>query len=256
MKKIAIIGMLSLCAAGAYAQGTLVFSDYFVSGFNSQIFSPNTANPTVETQGNTASQTPVGVATYANSVPIGGSSGPSAPINYAYGNQFTVQIYWALNFNQPLSSLQPAPAYISTMSTSSAGGGNPTAGYIQPNTQSPDPGLVGVTQTVNDINNLGNLDSKATVALACWYNAGNTITSLAAASAAGVPYGESAKINLNNLGEAASIMTLNNGGVATPAQNPPVPAFTSFSLIAPVPEPATIALGVMGACAFLARRKK
>jgi len=287
MKKIAIIGVLSLCAAGAYAQGTLIFGDYNDVGFYSQIYSPNTANPNVETYGNTASDIPIGTHTYPNSVPIGGSAGTGQ--NYAYGNQFTVQIYWTPNTYVPshltagstflpgiygtletpqaaFSGLNgdgtadigqgngnPSPSYVGTMSD-----GTVPAGFFQvANPPTVDNGLYGDTQTQSDWVNLGAQDTAATVAVACWYNAGGTINSLAAASAAHVPYGISLPFVMTGLGEdAADETSFNNGsqtpGTLTPAMN----QLTSFSLIGTVPEPSTIALGVMGVCAFLARRKK
>lgn len=256
MKKTAIVGLLALCAAGAYAQGTINFSDYFVQGLNSQIYSPNTAAPTVSTQGNTATQSPAGAATYANSVPIGGSTGPGTAAasanNWGYGNNFTVQLYYGAGFNVALAALQPSTAYIGTMST---GTSSPTAGYFQA-ANVPSDGLIGTTTTMNDINNTGTLDNKATLALACWYNANGTITSLAQAQTINGEYwGESTKFNQNNLGESSAIETAFNGS-ATAAQQAATPSFTSFSLVQNVPEPSTIALGVLGACAFLARRKK
>jgi hypothetical protein len=90
--------------------------------------------------------------------------------------------------------------------------------------------------------------------LAAWYNAGGTITSLAAAKAAGVPYGESAAFNVTGLGEPSSIMTAYNGTPTAASQAAVMRNLQSFSLTS-VPEPSTIALGVMGIGAFLARRR-
>jgi hypothetical protein len=74
-----------------------------------------------------------------------------------------------------------------------------------------------------------------------WYNAGGTIATYAAAVAAGVPYGQGAEFNVDGLG----------GGTVNP---PNMINAQSFSLTS-VPEPSTIALGVMGIGAFLARRR-
>jgi len=255
MKKIVIIGLLSLCAAGAYAQGTLVFGNDTPGTIVTHIWSPDSVTPTVQITGNTANDFPVGSQTYPRSVLIGGSSGAAGlPINYSFGNNFTAQIYADANvLNASASSLTPVAAYITTLATSS----NPGAGFIVLGNLSPDPGIP-YANTYSDALNNGTLDNKATIALACWYNAGGTINSLAAAQAAGVPYGESPTFNMKNLGEPSSIMTALNGAptAATSAGN--MAALQSFSLIGPssVPEPCTIALGLMGACAFLARRKK
>jgi hypothetical protein len=254
MKKIAIIGLLSLCAAGAYAQGTLVFYNNVAGSIVTHIYSPDSVTPAVQITGNTASDYPVGSQTYPHSVLIGGSSGAAGlPINYSFGNNFTAQIYADANvLNASASSLTPVASYITTLSIQSGNGQGP--GIIISGNLSPDPGIL-YANTYSDALNNGTLDNKATVALACWYNAGGTITSLAAAQAAGVPFGESPTFNMKNLGEPSSIMTALNGAptAATSAGN--MASLQSFSL-QQVPEPSTIALGVMGACAFLARRRK
>jgi len=293
MKKIAIISLLSLCAAGAYAQGTLIFTDS-LAGDNAQIYSPNTANPGVSTKGNTSAQLPAGTQSYpsANFTPIGGSTGTG--LNYAYGNQFTVQVYWmpgtvnttyvnatsthlasvyatlltpkAAYSGQDVSGNDigqglgnPSPSYIGTLATTS----NPGAGFLQSGSQDQSGGLFGTQQTLDDWNNDGAADYSAVVALACWYNAGNTINSLSAASIAGVPYGISLPVQfgvngLNQLAESGAIESL-YAGKTEPAGTPNAPLWTSFSLVGgtvSIPEPSTIALGVLGVCAFLARRRK
>jgi len=286
MKKIAIIGVLSLCAAGAFAQGSLVFGDYNAEGLYSEIYSPNTANTSVETYGNTSSQNPVGTQQYpaGQYTPIGGSAGTGQ--SFAYGNQFTVQIYWTPNTYVPshltagstflpaiMATIEtpqaaynatttlgqgngnPSPSYISDMGDGTANS-NP-AGYFNANTAT-DNGLFGDVQTQDDWNNNGIQDINATVAVACWYNAGGTINSLAAASSAHVPYGISLPMTLAGLGEDSSDETAFTG-TQTPGTLPPAMSkLTSFSLVGTftVPEPSMIALGVMGVCAFLARRKK
>jgi hypothetical protein len=253
MKKIVIIGLLSLCAAGAYAQGTLSFGNYLAGTLVTHIYSPDSVTPTVAISGNAANDTPVGTQTYPHSVLIGGSSGAAGLlINYANGNNFTVQIYAAANvLNASLSSLSPVSSYITTLSTTAS----PGPGLFALGNQSPDPGIP-YANTYNDALG-GTLDNRATVALACWYNAGGTITSMAAAQAAQVPYGESAAFNIRNLGEPGSILTAYNGAATPPSLPANMTGLTSFSLVGPatVPEPSTIALGVMGVCAFLARRR-
>jgi hypothetical protein len=250
MKKITIIGLLSLAAAGAYAQGTVDFANNG-GGVVSHIWSPDPTTPSVQTTGNTATDTPAGVATY-NGVKIGGSQGTDSggTINYSFGNNFTVQLYAnAAGTGKALSSLVPVTSYISTMATT---GGAANAGFIVAHNLSPDPGIPNPNADADALN--GTLDNRATCALACWYNAGGTITSLAAASAAGVPYGESAAFNVTGLGEPSSIMTDYNGSPTGATQAAFMSNLKSFDLTA-TPEPSTIALGVMGACAFLARRR-
>jgi hypothetical protein len=297
MKKVTIISLVSLCAAGVYAQGTLSFSDY-IGGNNSSIYAPLPSTTvgyqssgwlTGEVVGNTTAQTPAGsLATSTYTTPIGGSTGAAGtPINYAYGNNFSVTIYWTPEtVNLPTSRLvagstylsgyynsmlttagawnsttfvgqgmgNPSPSYVGTMATSSTVG----AGFFQAGTQSQAQGLYGDVQTQADAagnNASGNplSDNKALITLACWYNGGGSINSYAAAVAAGVPYGLSLPTELTGLGESAADWTA-IGGSGPPPTTPPL-GVTSFSLVNPVPEPSTIALGVMGVCAFLARRR-
>jgi hypothetical protein len=253
MKKIAIIGLLSLCAAGAYAQGTLTFGNDIAGTLVTHIYSPDSVTPTVQITGNSAIDTPVGTQTYPHSVLIGGSSGVAGTsINYSFGNNFTAQIYAAPNIlNAALSSLTPVAAYVTTLSTTA----NPGPGFIILGNLSPDTGIP-YASTYNDAVN-GTLDTKATIALACWYNAGGTITSLGDAQLAKVPWGESPAFSLRNLGLPSSIETAYNGVPTAGTLPANMTGLQSFSLIGQaVPEPSTIALGVMGACAFLARRRK
>lgn len=84
----------------------------------------------------------------------------------------------------------------------------------------------------------------AALAIAAWNTEGGTITTLAAAQADGVPWG------ISTVGSEAL------GYGSTPV--PVLPAgITSFSLgTSVVPEPSTIALGVIGASAFLMRLRR
>ena len=61
---------------------------------------------------------------------------------------------------------------------------------------------------------------------------------------------------MGSLGESSADETLFNTAQTPAAASEPMSKLTSFSLVGTVPEPSTIALGVMGVCAFLARRKK
>jgi hypothetical protein len=240
----------AFCAAGVYAQGTVDWANN-AGGYVTHIYSPNPAASSVQQIGNSSTlDTPTGTTVYGGT-PIGGSLGTgAATVNYADGNWFTVQLYAnGAGINQALSSLLPVAQYVTTCATS---GGSANAGFIVQNAPTPDPGIPNAN-ALADANN-GTLDNRATCALACWYNAGGTITSLAAAEAAGVPYGESAAFNVTGLGEPSSIMTAYNGSPTAATQPAIMKNLTSFSLTS-VPEPSTIALGVMGIGAFLARRR-
>jgi len=270
MKKITIIGLLSLCAAGAYAQGQLTFYNDVSGTIVTHIYSPNPANPTVEQTGNAANDTPVGAIVY-NGMPIGGSSGTAGlPIDYTLGNNFSVSIY-ALGVEDGLndgdnaalyngtktlfSSLLPVTTYMSTLTTSATF----APGIFLQQTSFPAAGDPGIPNTGYETSDT-QPEPTAAVSVVCWYNAGGTVTSYAAAVAAGDPYGHSTVFKLGQLGEPASEITLGNSispGTGGPLNSPSyLSGLTSFSLIGSVPEPSTIALGVMGACAFLARRRK
>jgi len=274
MKKITIIGLLSLCAAGAYAQGQLNFFNDQNLSVITHIYSPQLATPTVETTGQAPNDYPTGSTVYTGT-PIGGSLGTgAATVNYANGNWFSVSIY-ALGVEDGLndgnnnslyhaaatlfSSLVPVTTYSSTLTTS----GTFAPGLFLQQTSYPGGGAdPGIPNTGYETSN-AQLEPTAAVSVVCWYNAGGTITSYAAAVAADTaagsyvdPYGHSTVFRLNNLGEPSSEIALNGSGSPTQPQN--LTGLTSFSLlgIGSVPEPSTIALGVMGACAFLARRRK
>ena len=89
----------------------------------------------------------------------------------------------------------------------------------------------------------GTVGQAVSVAIGAWNNEGGTITSLAAAQAAGDPWGVSAI--------APAVM---GGAPGTPSNLPTT--LNDFSLVTTSPEPSTIALGVIGASSLLFRRKK
>jgi len=90
----------------------------------------------------------------------------------------------------------------------------------------------------------------ATVQVYAWYNEGGTVNTYAAAKAAGLPTGFSATGNVASLGGAFS------GNTAPPGLPANLPGGLGNITVTTVPEPSTIALGVMGASAFLLRLRK
>jgi hypothetical protein len=264
MKKIIIIGLVSLCAVGAYAQGTLQFYNQF-SDLSFHIYAPNTANPNVMQEGNNAadgaiSGTSAPYIVYGG-IPIGGASGAAGtPINYSYGNNFYAQVFASPAGNgsgaaPAFSSLSPVTQYMTTLATTSGEGAGSLVGL---DFSSGDAGIPGTGYDGSGLHGASHILNNANVAIAAWYNAGGTITSLAQAeSTQGIPYGYSAVTVLSGLGEPASVETSAAGHTAQPTTPTEMYGIQSFSLVANnVPEPSTIALGVMGACAFLARRRK
>jgi len=230
MKKTLILAATLAGAVGAFAQGTVNFADG-ESDVSVLIYAPNPASPTVETTGNSVGDTPSGSTVYTGGT-IGGNSTSTGPTGYGNGNNFTAQLFGAAGTGLAFSQLSPLTQYTSGFAVK-AGGAGQFIGASPAN----DPGIAG-TGTASS--------SSATLSLAAWYNGGGTITSLAAAEAAKVPYGWSTPFSLSNLG----------GSGSPPATPPDLVGLTSFSLVSSVPEPGTITLGLMGAAAFVARRRK
>jgi len=233
MKKTLLVGLFSVVALGAFAQGTVIFGDRFGTTWIQHIYAPQTDNPGQQLGGAGALDTPSGGTVY-NGGFIGGASGAAGlPINYTFGNNFDVQLAAAAGSGFAFSSLTPVSQYFEgTVRTTASAPGN-----FQTVNPANDTGIPGATAALG-----------ATIAIEAWYNAGGTITSYAAAVAANVPYGNSPTVfipgsNLGGLGSPPNVST---------PQDILVPAFN----LTTVPEPSTIALGVMGACAFLARRRK
>lgn len=286
MKRLAIVSLLSLCTAGAYAQGTLQFFNSF-SDLQFQIYAPG-SNPNLQTQGDTAAQIATDGAanlsangdstspvTYSSTA-IGGFNDPSpsatipthaqsaafdAAINYTYGNDFTAQIYALSAGASPgatpaFSSLLPVTQYIENFATS--GGANfANLAAVSFNAQNPDPGIPGTGYDNSNKHGASHVLNNAFVAVAAWYNAGGTVTTLAQAQADNLPWGISAVNLVAGLGEPGSVNTaaaVNSGSPSTPVE----PYYQeSFNLTyTTVPEPGTIALGLAGVCGFLARRRK
>jgi len=231
MKRTLLISLLSAMAIGAYAQGTINFNDR-AGDATFHVYSPQTSG--ISQSGSTSTDVPSGSFVFgAGSVLLGGSSGAAGtPINYAFGNNFTAQLYAAPGTGVAASSLLPVTQYVAVFRQTPQA---VLAGTFIPPSITGDPGIPNTSA------------GSATVAVAAWYNAGGTITSLAGAIAANVPYGESPTLNLTALG----------GVTGSPVVNPAedLAGIQSFSL-SNTPEPSTIVLGVMGACAFLARRRK
>jgi len=296
MKRIAIFGLVTVCAAEANAQGIVTFDAYEpFYGMDAAVFSPNPDSPTVEEQGNTLGQNTLaglstaGSVTYGG-VPLGGSSYTgTTPVSfvdagasvYTYGNLFTAELYalstttsQAIPPGTTLASLSPVTQYQSTFAISSAG---PGAGYFNeawPTT--PDPGIPGtgyIGPGGKDAQGPAYLGNNAAAAVVAWYNGGGQFATLAAAQAAGVPWGQSSVFEITGLAEPSSVMTHDHNGSPTPAQfgapfldgmsNGTNTSLTSFSLtmdseygLAPSPEPGTLALALLGASAFLARLRK
>jgi hypothetical protein len=226
MKK-SLTGAVALLAGAfmAHSQGTVSFVNYG-SGNAYLYVSLKSGSLT----------TPIGGAT--------GGGGTSATADVGDGNQWTVSLLGAAGAGDAASALSPLlqepvlPATVGLPVTATLAGGasanDPIAGTWYTTEYGVVPG--------------GTTGGAATVQVAAWYNAGGTITSYAQAlTVAGTPTGLSATANVTSLGGPEP-----TGPAATAAALPNVGNFN----VTGVPEPSTIALGVMGASAFLLRLRK
>jgi hypothetical protein len=233
MKKSLIITSLLVGTMGVYAQGLLNWNAN--STWEPSFYSPQ-ASGVIQT-GDSPQDIPAGTTTYTGGWIGGGVSpgngvgatpnpGPGG-LNYQNAGNFEVGLYVDTSSAAVLTEIQ-SDSPIATTTISDGGiGAIATATAI--------PGIAGGT-LVN-------------VGLAAWYTGGGTVTSYAAALAAGDPAGY-------NISTAQMAL----GGTAPPtpaAINGSTLGLTSFSLgTTVIPEPSTIALGVIGASAFLMRLRK
>jgi len=227
MKK-SITGAVALLAGAfvAHSQGTVSFSSYL--GGSTVGYSILTLNGT----------------------PVGGTSTTTtgtASGDIANGGDWTVALYANTGANDAASTLTQ------TIVDGSGSPGTPVQSTLAGGGTAP--GYVGTwfTSTIADVPGQPTVGgSPATVQLYAWYNDGGTITSYNAAVAAGVPAGFSATGNVASTGGPQT--------GAPPATAPGLPFGTmgnvAMTATSTIPEPSTIALGVMGASAFLLRLRK
>jgi len=233
MKSTLILAFSVAGALGAYAQGTVNFSE--ASDATILIYAPSTGGtgPNGEVVGNSAGDTPSGTTVYSGSL-IGGNTTASGSTGYGNGQNFTAELYGAAGSGLAFSALSPLSQYTSTFGVKAA-----AAGQFLGSSPNPDSGIPGTGTAAT---------AAATLSLVAWYNGGGTITTLGGAETAKVPYGWS--VPFSTLGGPL-------GNTGSPPYTPPdLTGLTSFSLVTPVPEPGTITLGILGAAAFLARRRK
>jgi hypothetical protein len=238
-------------AVGAYAQGTIVWSDY-VSGFTIDVWSPQVATPTAVTRGDSSTDAPTGTTVYTG-VPLGGASTGTGATGYGNGNNYTIALYASTSAS---AAVALTAADLVASSPFEAQGGTGAANVIKSPAFGGGAGYAGAWSL-----NFGNAIStalpgtatgsagSAQVQLAAWYNAGGTITSYAAAVAAGDPAGSSSVGIVNGLGGANAV------GPSSTSPSLAGLGITSFSL-ATVPEPSTITLGLMGASALVMRLRR
>jgi len=218
MKKTITVMALLAGAVSGFSQGQIAMFDYG-SSFAIQVFAPSTvASPISVTYGGYTVLEEQG-NTAGNDNP-GSATYTGAPL----GSGYDVELLGGPQ-GTALGSLMPVSGSLITSWLTGA-----SAGYWNAPTQVAS--IPGTTTT-------------ATVAIAAWAATGplGAATTLAAAQADGYAWGISAP---------ATTATLGFGSVTPPF----LPAgLTSFS-IASVPEPSTVALGVIGASSFLMRLRR
>jgi hypothetical protein len=240
MKKTLIVTAILVGAVSAYSQGTVAFQMVNGSVFGQQIFNVSTANNTtvtydgvtvLEEQG---SDSGGAVAPGSKENPTGSSVYSGAGLT---GSGFSAQMLGAAGAGDALSTLLPL--------TSSTG-----TGILNFYTATAFVGFVSGSQTDPIPNTSSTVNTPSTIAIAAWVNSGGlgAATSLATAIADGYDWGIS------------ELETINAAGGSPPPTPTGLqagePDNLTFSLGVPIPEPSTIALGVMGVSALLFRRRK
>jgi len=219
-------------AATAYSQGTISLLDYGASGFGIVVFAPQASGPVAVTFGGYIANEVQGNPTLAASGGLEVNAGTTAYTGAVLsGTGYEAQLYAGPAGSTYASGLT---AYGTPVNFYASGSG--FAGmWLAP---AVNPVAIGTVAA----------GSPAAVAMAAWADTGSkgAANTLAAAQADGYAWGMSA------------IGTSGNLGGPPPAGTPPyLPAsLTSFSLGSSVPEPSTIALGVIGASAFLMRLRR
>jgi hypothetical protein len=234
-KTLVIVSSILVGAVGAYAQGSLNWQDG-QNNYDISIYSPSTSNPLAETAGDSAFDIPQGNTTYSGGF-IGGTTSPGTGvgatpasgylgINYQNAAGFTMGLY----VDTSLSALTTDITKGTPAATTSLLSGNNAGLYnnIAPTYVS---GLAPGTTVF--------------IGLAAWYS-GSGATSYATAVT---------DSTVEGFVESTSAIPL-GGGASAPAGLTGVPGLTSFSLAGSTPEPSTIALGVVGASAFLMRLRR
>jgi len=250
MKKSLTLISLLAGAVSVYSQGQVNTSDYNAPGFNIHIWSPDTTTPSQEFTGNSPAtiagntaynsspDAPAGTAAYTGTLVGGSGSGVTAATGYANGDNFDVELYAAAGAVTAFSTSTFTPV----QALGPLGDGSLPANWA---------GLYqgGGILTLNGANGtitvpIGGL---VTFAVAAWYNNNGTVTSYTPGSGiTGISTLGTTTAEGNNITPPFLPGTAGSGN----------PGISSFSLTTTTPEPSTIALGLVGASAFLMRLRR
>jgi len=219
MKK-SLTGVVALLAGAfvAHSQGTVSFGNYGALSTYIVVSLKSSTGTTIGT--------------------LGGSSGAAtgnATTDVTKGNDWTAALYGNSGSGDAASTLVQLTDASSAPVTATFGTTTTAAGTW-------------FSTAIADVPGTTLAGQAATVQVYAWYNDGGTYSTYAAAKAAGVPTRFSATGNITTGGP-------NTG--APPSFPAALPAtLVNFAVSSTVPEPSTIALGVMGASAFLLRLRK
>jgi hypothetical protein len=247
MKKTLVAVALLAGAVSGYSQGQVSMGDYGNVDFQISVWSPNVGSPTLQVQGDSsialdtaagaAADNPSGNTVYTGT-PLGGNAADTGTTasDFGNGNVWSIQLYAAAGTVDSFSGLSPVAGSTANFFVDSTVEGN--AGSWNSSSAATVPGVAN--------------GSPATLAIAAWYNGNGVYTSYAQALAAGqlTGYSTLGVVDLNGvpnippdlpgLGQAQTL----SGGI------------TSFNVYSSIPEPSTIALGVIGMSAFLMRLRR
>jgi hypothetical protein len=230
MKKSLILASLLAASTGVYAQGYLNWNAN--GSWEISFYSPDTTSPGTTFTGDSAQDVPQGTTVYSGGW-IGTSTSPGAGVGVAPANSGGVNYQSANGFVVGLYLDTSSAAVLSDITT-----GSPLAtDTINAG------GLAGISANAQSPLAAGSL---VNVGLAAWYNGSGTVTTYAEALAASDPHGYNISTGQVALGSLTGTPVAINGATI---------GLTSFSL-ATVPEPSTIALGIVGASAFLMRLRR
>lgn len=234
MKKILVVaGLACGVALGVHAQGIVWNNQDSGAGVVWHVYSPDPVNSTVETQGNISTgyttsvrngDLPTGTTTY-NGTLLGGTATGTGSTAWQNGGNYSIALYGAVGANVAAGSLSLVPGSTTTFNTSNTR----LAGFFNP--IATDPQVPGATY-----------GGTVTVQARAWYSGAGQFATYEDAVAGNAPTGVSAPVN--------DVMAANPTVLDGPAP------LQSFDLTTTTPEPSTIALGIMGASAFLIRRRK
>jgi hypothetical protein len=223
-----------------YSQGQVTIADYSgpfaVQIMNVQSSAPINATAYFSSYNGYTS----GVEYYGNTSNPNGNMGTTVydPTSGIGGSGFDVQMLAAPGSGDALSTLS-AMGPITQQWYAASPGGNPATGFSS---------FYKATNGVGSVLTVPNTGANGpiTLAIAVWNNEGGTINTLLGAQQAGAPWG---------ISPTTVSVPMTGGGIVIPPFIPDtIPDFSIGAAL--VPEPSTIALGVIGASALLLRRRK